>query len=65
MQFSIQREALLKPLQQVIGVVERRQTLPVLSNLLVVAEGPKVKFTGTDLEVEMSATVEAQDVQAG
>ena len=65
MQFSIQREALLKPLQQVIGVVERRQTLPVLSNLLVVADGAKVKFTGTDLEVEMSATVEAQDVQSG
>jgi len=35
MRFSIQREALLKPLQQVVGVVERRQTLPVLSNLLV------------------------------
>jgi len=65
MQFSIQREVLLKPLQQVIGVVERRQTLPVLSNLLVVAAGNRVTFTGTDLEVEMSAGVEAQDVQPG
>jgi len=65
MQFSIQREVLLKPLQQVIGVVERRQTLPVLSNLLVVVAGTRVTFTGTDLEVEMSAGVEAQDVQAG
>ena len=65
MQFSIQREVLLKPLQQVIGVVERRQTLPVLSNLLVVAGGNRVTFTGTDLEVEMSAGVDAQDVQTG
>jgi len=65
MQFSIQREVLLKPLQQVIGVVERRQTLPVLSNLLVVATDNRVTFTGTDLEVEMSAAVEAQDLQPG
>src|SRR5690606_41877146 len=36
MQFTIQREALLKPLQLVAGVVERRQTLPVLSNVLLV-----------------------------
>ena len=65
MHFSIQREVLLKPLQQVIGVVERRQTLPVLSNLLVVAGSGKVSFTGTDLEVEMSASVEAADADAG
>jgi len=65
MQFSIQREVLLKPLQQVIGVVERRQTLPVLSNLLVIANAGRVSFTGTDLEVEMVANVEAQDVQNG
>ena len=50
MRFSIQREILLKPLQQVIGVVERRQTLPVLSNLLVVSGAGRVTFTGTDLE---------------
>lgn len=65
MQFNIQREVLLKPLQQVIGVVERRQTLPVLSNLLVVAGEGSVRFTGTDLEVEMSASVEAQAAQPG
>lgn len=65
MHFSIQREVLLKPLQQVIGVVERRQTLPVLSNLLVAATAGKVTFTGTDLEVEMSASAEAQDVKPG
>jgi DNA polymerase III subunit beta len=65
MRFSIQREVLLKPLQQVVGVVERRQTLPVLANLLVVSGSGRVTFTGTDLEVEMSASTEAQDVEAG
>ncbi|HEY2395013.1 MAG TPA: DNA polymerase III subunit beta [Rudaea sp.] len=65
MRFSIQREALLKPLQQVVGVVERRQTLPVLANLLVVADAERVTFTGTDLEVEMSAGAVAQDLESG
>ena len=65
MHFSIQREVLLKPLQQVIGVVERRQTLPVLSNLLLVASTNRVSFTGTDLEVEMAASVEASEAEAG
>ncbi|PXF30919.1 DNA polymerase III subunit beta [Pokkaliibacter plantistimulans] len=53
MKFVISREALLKPLQLVAGVVERRQTLPVLSNVLLVAEGDHLSLTGTDLEVEL------------
>ncbi len=65
MRFSIQREVLLKPLQQVVGVVERRQTLPVLANLLVVAEAKSVTFTGTDLEVEMSANAQVEDGESG
>ncbi|RDS81591.1 DNA polymerase III subunit beta [Dyella monticola] len=65
MQFSIQREALLKPLQQVVGVVERRQTLPVLANLLVKVSGGKLSFTGTDLEVEMIASTEAEKLVDG
>jgi DNA polymerase-3 subunit beta len=55
MRFSTQRETLLKPMQQVVGVVERRQTLPVLANLLVQVQGNRVTLTGTDLEVEMRA----------
>jgi len=65
MRFSIQREVLLKPLQQVVGVVERRQTLPVLANLLVNVSAERVSFTGTDLEVEMVASTEAQDLESG
>ncbi|MCZ6503276.1 MAG: DNA polymerase III subunit beta [Gammaproteobacteria bacterium] len=55
MKFSIDREALLEPLQVVSNVVERRQTLPILSNLLVVVEDNTLTLTGTDQEVELSA----------
>ena len=57
MKFTIQREAFLKPLQQVIGVVERRQTLPVLGNVLVNATKKSIKLTATDLEVELQAQI--------
>ena len=62
MKFSIQQEVLLQPISQVVGVVERRQTLPVLANFLVSAQGNRLAITGTDMEVELIATVEA-DVQ--
>ncbi|MGB0134711.1 DNA polymerase III subunit beta [Dokdonella sp.] len=65
MRFILPREALLKPLQQVVGVVERRQTLPVLSNLLVNVGADGVSFTGTDLEVEMIARTSADDLVEG
>lgn len=66
MQFTIQREALLKPLQLVAGVVERRQTLPVLNNLLLVLREGELAMTGTDLEVELIGRVRVDDeIQAG
>ena len=58
MKFSANRESLLKPLQQVGGVVERRQTLPVLFNLLLQARDNQLSMTGTDLEVELVGRVE-------
>ena len=51
MKFSLSREALLKPLQLVTGVVDRRQTLPILSNVLLSLEGSRLSLTGTYLEV--------------
>lgn len=56
MKFEISREALLRPLQQVTGVVERRQTLPVLANVLVRVDEEQISLTGTDLEVELVAS---------
>ena len=65
MRFSLQREALLKPLAQVVNVVERRQTLPVLANLLTQVSGGQLSLTGTDLEVEMISRVTVDDAQDG
>lgn len=58
MKLSISRDQLLKPLQQVSGVVEKRQTLPVLANVLMVVDAGKLALTGTDLEVELIARAE-------
>lgn len=57
MHFEISREALIKPLQLVTGVVERRQTLPVLSNVLLALDQGQLSLTGTDLEVELVGRV--------
>ena len=65
MRFSLQREVLLKPLAQVVNVVERRQTLPVLANLLVRVQGGQLSLTGTDLEVEMVSRTAVDDAQDG
>lgn len=53
MKFTIQREAFLRPLQLVCSVVERRQTLPILSNLLISIDKDVITLTATDLEVEI------------
>ncbi|HXF47461.1 MAG TPA: DNA polymerase III subunit beta [Burkholderiaceae bacterium] len=47
------RDALLKPLQVVSGIVERRQTLPILANVLLRKEGEHLSFTATDLEIQI------------
>lgn len=57
MKIETQREVLLRPLQQVIGAVERRQTLPALANVLIRADEKGLSLTTTDLEVELVATV--------
>ncbi|MFT3755526.1 MAG: DNA polymerase III subunit beta [Pseudoxanthomonas sp.] len=65
MRFSLQREAFLKPLAQVVNVVERRQTLPILANFLVQVNNGQLSLTGTDLEVEMISRVSVEDAQDG
>lgn len=59
MKLTASREGLLKPLQAVIGVVERRQTMPILANVLLVAKNNRLSITATDLEVELVASAEA------
>ena len=59
MKFTVAREVLLKPLQLAAGVVERRQTSPVLANVLVSLRGGELRITGTDLDLTTSITVPA------
>ena len=65
MKLSAPREAFLEPLQAVIGVVERRQTMPILANVLISAQDDGVTVTATDLEVEMVARADVTVEQAG
>lgn len=58
MKLEAKREQLLKPLQAVLGAVERRQTLPILTNVLLTADAHSITMTATDLEVELSAHLE-------
>jgi len=61
MQITLTREELLKPLGYVVGVVERRQTLPILSYVLMRIQGKELALTGTDLEIEIIAKVKDAD----
>ncbi|HUN73122.1 MAG TPA: DNA polymerase III subunit beta [Steroidobacteraceae bacterium] len=65
MKITAPREHILGPLQNVIGVVERRQTMPILANVLLSARDNRLAITGTDLEVELVASQEVQVQQAG
>jgi len=65
MKLSATRENLLGALQSVMGVVERRQTMPVLANVLLVAAKDRLGVTGTDLEVELVASAEVNVQQPG
>ena len=65
MKIIAKREAILSPLQAVMGVVERRQTMPILANVLLAAKGGKLSVTATDLEVELVAVSEVDVQRAG
>jgi DNA polymerase-3 subunit beta len=57
MNIKINRETLLKPLSSVSSIVERRHTLPILSNLLLEAKNDNIVLTATDLEMQISLSV--------
>lgn len=58
MKFIITREILLTPLQQIVNVIEKRQTMPILSNVLLFAENEQLTLTGTDLEIQLIAKID-------
>ena len=65
MKFSAQRETILFPLQHVFGAVERKQTSPILGNVLIQAANGTLTMTGTDNQIEMQATAELHIDQEG
>jgi DNA polymerase III subunit beta len=58
MKLTIARDALLKPLLMIVGVVERKNTMAILSNILLQAEGNRLSLSATDSEVELVAKTE-------
>ncbi len=65
MKIQVGRNELLSALQAVVGVVERRQTLPVLANFLLEAREDELIVTGTDLELELVARAQVQNLSPG
>ncbi len=65
MRVTLEKSAFLKALNHVQSVVERRNTIPILSNVMVQAKGNDVKLTATDLDIEIVESVAAEVLQAG
>ncbi len=65
MKLSIDRAALIKPLGHIQGVVERRNTIPILSNMVIRAEAGQLKLTATDMEMDMVETTHAAVAEEG
>jgi DNA polymerase III subunit beta len=65
MKLTAAREDFLTPLQSVIGVVERRQTMPILANVLLSVREDRLSMTGSDLEVELVASRPVISQQTG
>jgi DNA polymerase-3 subunit beta len=61
---KIEKDVLLKPLQTVIGIVERKQPLPILSNVLIEKNGSTLRFIATDLEIQIATEI-TDPVQSG
>ena len=65
MKFTVNRDTFLQPLQAVIGVVERRQTLPILGNVLLSVADDMLSVTATDMEVELVARTRLDGAEPG
>ena len=65
MQFTVSQETIVRPLQLVCSIVERRATLPILSTILLKAHGSQLTMTSTDMELEMIATLPVAVEQEG
>ena len=60
MKFTINRDQLLTPLQQIVSVIEKRQTMPILSNVLLQLVDQQLTMTGTDTEIQIVSTIQSE-----
>ncbi len=65
MEFFVNREVILPALNRVIGIVERRKTLPILGNLAVVAAGNHILLTASDMDIEIKTRCMAEVAELG
>ena len=63
MEFTIDRDTFLKSLSHAYGIIEKKTTLPILSNILIEAKGSKIKITSTDLDIIYSEEVSLQELK--
>ncbi len=64
MKFSVDREHIINDFQSLAAVADKKQTLPILSNILIRCEEDKVKLLSTDLEVELEFVVDKAKIEA-
>jgi DNA polymerase III subunit beta len=65
MEFTIEKDVFVKALQKLQGIVERRNTMPILSNVLIEASDNRLTFIATDLEVGMKSSYQAKVIEDG
>ena len=65
MEIKISKTELLKTLSLISGIVEKKTTMPILTNVLIEAKTKKVVFTATDLEVGITSSIQAEVLKEG
>ncbi len=63
MKFTVNREQILGPLQQIARIIDKRQTIPILSNVLIQCRDNRLVMTGTDFEVQIVSQVNLKDMR--
>ena len=63
MEFTISRDTFLKSLGHAYGIIEKKTTLPILSNILIEAKNSKIRITATDLDIIYSEAIPLQELK--
>jgi DNA polymerase sliding clamp subunit (PCNA homolog) len=64
MKFTIDKDLIINEFQSLAAVADKKQTLPILSNILIRCEEDKVKLLSTDLEVELEVVIKGENIES-